>query len=263
MAFNLEDFMIDVTAVLKNQYHPESSGSNLLTTGVDGGGEQNPLPAGRQILDSSASRSVGRQPSTSHDSERNGLLRRVVLSEDDMNKDAAGFLSEAGNGFLRATHPGMDKFHCPDEHPRIQISVSPHEKIILIPIDVDMSTALSVMEKSLQPDRIRAAYNFEQQDLTSETVMPTERIDLVPNLYSYSVRACLLPIRKVQNDLFTLYFQHIHPMFPVVDECYFTTRHRQYRGHEEFMDPGDFMVYHAIIVAGFAVGGSPCILPPF
>jgi hypothetical protein len=80
-----------------------------------------------------------------------------------------------------------------------------------------------------------------------------ERLELVPNFYSYSVKACLLPLRKVQNDLVVLYFHHIHPMFPVVDEYHITELHRKFRGREELMDPSDLTLYHAIMVAGFAV----------
>jgi ATP adenylyltransferase/5',5'''-P-1,P-4-tetraphosphate phosphorylase II len=42
-------------------------------------------------------------------------------------------------------------------------------------------------------------------------------------------------------------------MFPVVDEYRMTELHQKYRGQEELMDPSDFTVYHAIMVAGFAV----------
>jgi hypothetical protein len=42
-------------------------------------------------------------------------------------------------------------------------------------------------------------------------------------------------------------------MFPLVDETYFTKIHEAYRSREELMDKTDFMVYYAIIVAGFAV----------
>ena len=86
-------------------------------------------------------------------------------------------------------------------------------------------------------------------------LMSSERLDLVPSIYTYAIKACLLPIRKVQHELVTLYFQYIHPMFPVVDESYFMEIHRKYRGHEQFMDPKDFVVYQAITAAGFGASG--------
>jgi hypothetical protein len=41
--------------------------------------------------------------------------------------------------------------------------------------------------------------------------------------------------------------------FPVVDEYRIAELHQKYKGKEELMDPTDFTVYHAIMVAGFAV----------
>jgi hypothetical protein len=82
-------------------------------------------------------------------------------------------------------------------------------------------------------------------------LMSGERLDLVPSFYTYAIKACLLPIRKVQHELVTLYFRYIHPMFPVVDECYFMELHRKYRSQEQFMDPSDFVIYQAITAAGF------------
>ena len=83
-----------------------------------------------------------------------------------------------------------------------------------------------------------------------------ERLDLVPNFYRYAVRACLLPIRRVQHDLVSLYFQYIHPLFPVVDENHFNEIHRKYMGQEELLDPSDFMIYQAIMAAGFGVSDT-------
>lgn len=87
----------------------------------------------------------------------------------------------------------------------------------------------------------------------SAVLTQTENLDMVPNFYAYSVKSCLLPIRKVQDQLVAHYFVHVHPMFPLVDETYFTKIHGMYQGREELMDKTDFMVYYAIIVAGFAV----------
>lgn len=77
--------------------------------------------------------------------------------------------------------------------------------------------------------------------------------DIAPDFYAYTIKACLLPIRKVQHDLVALYFQYIHPTFPVVDERYFIYIHNRFRGHEQFIPPADFVVYQAILAAGFGV----------
>lgn len=86
-----------------------------------------------------------------------------------------------------------------------------------------MSTAI-MASRLLHPSRV-----FPQFDkvISLETgLMSGERLDLIPSFYT-----CLLPIKKVQHELVTLYFQYIHPMFPVVDECYFMGLHRKYRSH--------------------------------
>ena len=89
--------------------------------------------------------------------------------------------------------------------------------------------------------------------------MSTEPLSTVPNSYAYIVQATLLPLRKVQTELVTLYFQHVHPMFPIVDEYKITEAHRKYRGREECMDVGEFAVYQGVLCAGFAVSITTCI----
>lgn len=125
--------------------------------------------------------------------------------------------------------------------------------LMLTYADVDMSTALMT---SRSRQTLTRSPGFVQIDtgVSLETgLMSGERLDLVPSFYTYVVKACLLPIRKVQHELITLYFQYIHPMFPVVDESYFMDIHRKYRGQEQFMDPSDFVIYQAIAAAGFGV----------
>ena len=118
---------------------------------------------------------------------------------------------------------------------------------------MDMTTALRSVHPSIPPKLPSESLELTQRGVLDANLTSTEPLDLVPSFYSYSIKACLLPIRKVQHELVTLYFHHIHPMFPVVDEYHFTEIHRKYRGQEELMHPSDFIVYHAIMVAGFAV----------
>jgi len=117
-----------------------------------------------------------------------------------------------------------------------------------------MTTALVSAEPRLPPNSLSVGSEVPANETIDACLMYKERLDLVPSFYSYTVKSCLLPIRKVQNALVTLYFHHIHPMFPVVDEYHISELHRKYRGKEEIMDPSDFTIYHAIMVAGFAVG---------
>ncbi|TAQ84641.1 hypothetical protein B7494_g7038 [Chlorociboria aeruginascens] len=120
---------------------------------------------------------------------------------------------------------------------------------------LDMTTALESAHLKIRPVSpcISSAHSEVQHRIFRDAnLMSFDRVDLVPNFYAYSIQTCLLPIRKVQHELITLYFHYVHPMFPVVDEHHMTELHRKYRGQEEFMDPLDFVVYHAIMVAGFA-----------
>jgi hypothetical protein len=116
-----------------------------------------------------------------------------------------------------------------------------------------MTTALVSAEPRLPPNLHSVGPEVAANGDIDACLMYKERLDLVPSFYTYTVKSCLLPIRRVQNALVSLYFHHIHPMFPVVDEYHITELHRKYRGKEELMDPSDFTVYHAIMVAGFAV----------
>lgn len=110
-----------------------------------------------------------------------------------------------------------------------------------------MTTAIS--RTRLLPPKMISPY----QSSPSTALTYAEPLDAVPHFYAYIVKATLLPIRKVQHELVSLYFQHIHPMFPIVDEYRISELHRKYRGHEELMSPSEFAVYHGVMVAGFAV----------
>ena len=113
--------------------------------------------------------------------------------------------------------------------------------------DVDMTTAIQTLGPSITHPMV------PNLSLLNETFASSEPFNGAPDFYVCYVKACMLPIRKVQHDLFNLYFQFVHPMFPVVDEYYFNKLHRRYLGHEELLPPVDFMIYQAILAAGFGV----------
>lgn len=136
---------------------------------------------------------------------------------------------------------------------QVCIADNPLKKWLIGSLGLDMTTALVSAEPRLPPNLHSVASEVAANDSIDACLMYKEQLDLVPNFYTYTVKSSLLPIRRVQNALVSLYFHHIHPMFPVVDEYHITELHRRYRGKEELMDPSDFTVYHAIMVAGFAV----------
>ncbi|KAF4630029.1 hypothetical protein G7Y89_g8117 [Cudoniella acicularis] len=117
--------------------------------------------------------------------------------------------------------------------------------------DLDMTTAIQSSCPWLFPTEPSRPTQTDEDVSLDGRLMSSERLDLVPSFYTYTVKSCLMPIRRVQHELVTLYFQYIHPMFPVVDEAYFTEIHRKYRGQEQFMSVLDFVIYQAILAAGF------------
>ena len=125
--------------------------------------------------------------------------------------------------------------------------------ITLINLDLDMTTAIEASNPWIQPIASSNLSPHGENFSLSFGLGRQERLDLVPNFYSYAIKATLMPIRRVQHELVMNYFQYIHPMFPVVDEHYFTKIYRKYRGQEQYMDPEDFMIYQAITAAGFGV----------
>lgn len=118
---------------------------------------------------------------------------------------------------------------------------------------MDMPTAIASSQARIPPILDDESLVRKGQDSGSFSLVPTERLDLVPTFYSYSVRASLLPIRRVQHQLLTHYFNGIHPTLPVVDEYHITQLHHKFSGKEDLMEKGDFLIYYAIMVAGFAV----------
>jgi hypothetical protein len=64
---------------------------------------------------------------------------------------------------------------------------------------------------------------------------------------------CLLPLRRIQDDLLMLFFTHIHPMFPILNECRFMSTYHQYKCSNELMEPDDLILLLAISFAAFAV----------
>ena len=130
---------------------------------------------------------------------------------------------------------------------------------VLMSVDLDMSTAIATSPTFGRPGGFPDGALFGQDISVSSGLVADEPLDLVPSFYNYALKAFLLPIRKVQHELVILYFQYIHPLFPVVDESYFTELHRNYRAQEHLMAPADFVLYQAIIAAGFGVSELSCM----
>jgi hypothetical protein len=67
------------------------------------------------------------------------------------------------------------------------------------------------------------------------------------------VETCLLPLRDVKDALIELYFSHVHPFLPVVDEYGFILQYHNCKHHSHLMTSANIMLLLAVLFAGFAV----------
>lgn len=67
-----------------------------------------------------------------------------------------------------------------------------------------MTTALVSSHPRIPPAIPADRWEVQERGSSDTSLMSTERLDLVPNFYTYSVKTCLLPIRRVQDALISL-----------------------------------------------------------
>jgi hypothetical protein len=67
------------------------------------------------------------------------------------------------------------------------------------------------------------------------------------------VAECLLPFAAIQDELLGLFFIHIYPMFPIVDEYSFVEIYEKHRASHELIAPEYFLLLLAISFVAFAV----------
>lgn len=63
----------------------------------------------------------------------------------------------------------------------------------------------------------------------------------------------LLPFSSIQDRLLELYFKHIHPMFPIINEDSFAGIYEKYRTRNDLIAPEHFLLLLAISFVAFAV----------
>jgi hypothetical protein len=68
------------------------------------------------------------------------------------------------------------------------------------------------------------------------------------------VQKCLLSIQDVKDALVKLYFSHVHPFLPVVDEYSFMLQYDNCKNDNHFMKSTDVILLLAVFFAGFGVG---------
>jgi hypothetical protein len=67
------------------------------------------------------------------------------------------------------------------------------------------------------------------------------------------VTECLLPFAPIQDGRLRLFFTHIHPMFPIVDEYSFMEIYEKHRTSKELIAPEHYLLLLAISFVAFAV----------
>lgn len=67
------------------------------------------------------------------------------------------------------------------------------------------------------------------------------------------VAECLLPFSPIQDKLLILFFKHVHPMFPIMDEFSFMEIYEKHRTSNDLIAPEHFLLLLAISFVAFAV----------
>jgi hypothetical protein len=67
------------------------------------------------------------------------------------------------------------------------------------------------------------------------------------------VEECLMPFSPIQDQLIMLFFTHVHPMFPIMDEYSFVEIYRAHQGSNELIAPQHFLLLLAVSFVAFAV----------
>lgn len=67
------------------------------------------------------------------------------------------------------------------------------------------------------------------------------------------VEECLMPFSPIQDQLIMLFFTHVHPMFPIMDEYSFVEICHPHQSSNELIAPKHFLLLLAISFVAFAV----------
>lgn len=92
------------------------------------------------------------------------------------------------------------------------------------------------------------------EDETAETIS-IEHTDLIPKQFSHVEIPLKLLIQNVEDDAIALYFLHVHPTFPVVNEDHFIQIYLKYKRENKAIEPIELLLIYAMTLVGIAVGG--------
>lgn len=122
-----------------------------------------------------------------------------------------------------------------------------------------MTTALSLLPPELYRD-IRSpsdlslgasAFPFNQDIISQNRWGPQQ------HTINSLVDASLAPLARIRDDLVMLYFVHVHPVCPVVDEYTFTTLYRLARSDAELLTYVELPLLQAMMFTALAVSLLP------
>lgn len=118
-----------------------------------------------------------------------------------------------------------------------------------------MTTALALLPSESNGDnRTKTSANlgsstfpFNQDTISQNPWGPQQ--DIIDSL----IDACMSPLSRVRDDLIRLYFIHVHPVCPVIDEYNFTTLYRLATTDEELLSYVDLPLLQAMLFTALAV----------
>lgn len=95
-----------------------------------------------------------------------------------------------------------------------------------------------------------SAFPFNQDTISQNPWGPQQ--DIIDSL----TKACMSPLSQIRDDLIKLYFIHVHPVCPVVDEYNFTILYRHARSDEELLTYIELPLLQAMLFTALAVSSE-------
>ena len=115
-----------------------------------------------------------------------------------------------------------------------------------------MTTALSLLDPyqkdaEFEMNKLTVQYPFNQDSISKDRWgAPPVNVDSLRE-------ACMAPLRKIRDDLVKLYFIHVHPVCPVVDEYVFASAYKAAKTEEELLRYIELPLLQAMMFTALAV----------
>ena len=115
-----------------------------------------------------------------------------------------------------------------------------------------MSSALTLVAKLKERNK-RTSNSAFDRDPPDDQLAKRSRSDAVAPVYIPEELARALPPRPLRDELVALYFRHIHPLCPVVDEYEFTELYYSNLNEKEPIKRADLPLFQAMMFAASLV----------